>query len=311
MLRLFIIIMALLCVSLPGEAGAQGVLDSIFGSGGIGIWGGGGQEQFNSQQYYGGTQQGTAPETQFYGQNQAGAQMSYPPPGYGQQPYGPQGYNSPYSQPGVYSDWHTQQPAILGQQGDQQYAAPPQQQYAAPPQQQQYGAPPQQQQYPAPPQQQYAPPPTASRTPAAQRGPAPTAPLRPGQYSSQQAPPPPVQQPAQVDPNSADGLPPGAVRMTTTTPEGTTVHFYAPGGSQDQSEAVGAPARAQRTRTQRTRKPQAQQQQQPQAQESTGSEGAAVSSIAMPKPVEIPKTQDPRAGWDGAVNRGGSGPRAR
>ena len=124
--------------------------------------------------------------------------------------------------------------------------------------------------------------------------------LRPGQYS------PTYPQPQGFDEN----LPAGAVRITTTTPDGTTVQYYPPSGDQEEQQMNQPPQRRQKPRAaarQSAPKPQQQavEQAQPSAPAQTG------GSIAMPRPVEIPKEQDPRAGWGAAVNRVPSSPQAR
>ena len=119
MIRTGVLIIAVL-VMLPGTALAQGLLDSIFGSGGLGIWGSQPGNQFDSPQYYGGTsaqgQQGVppgygytspqqaAPQAQGYAyQQQVAPQVQgygYPQQGYAQQTY-PQG-----QAPGYRTGWH-------------------------------------------------------------------------------------------------------------------------------------------------------------------------------------------------------------
>jgi hypothetical protein len=218
MIRIWLLAAMLIAVC-QGPVFAQGLFESIFGSGGTSPSGGNWVDQFNNAPNYGGQAPGNDPQQQSQG--------------YGQQQYPPQGYN-PGGQQGVYSDWYAQQPAGTGPQGQpaqEEYAGPQQypqqQQYQAP---QQYAQPPvqyaqpqyQQQQNQAAPQQYVAPQqrPAQRRQlrsqgqPAAPaRGQAQPAPPQPAQYSQQQLPPP--QQPAQQAPNQetmmADGLPAGAV----------------------------------------------------------------------------------------------------
>lgn len=256
MIKVALIIM--LVILTPAVCLAQGILDSVLGPGGLGVWGGGGSNQFNYQQFQGqeaagqqGYQQGPNPYAQ-------------PAPGYG----APPGYGTPpppaypnYSQQGTYSDWQNYQQPNTAQQGPPpvSYTAPPPQQ--APPQ---YGA------------------------PATQYGPQQ---LRPGQYQTNQAPP-----------LFDDNLPAGAVRITTQTPDGTTVQYYGPQGDEGDQAATARQPRARRgqaaPKPARTKK---------QTQEQAVSSGAAQNpgtSIAMPRPVEIPQGQDPRSGWNSSFNRG-------
>jgi len=250
-----------LVLAWSGMALAQGILDSIFGSGGLGIWGGGDSSQFNAQQYYGSPppelgQQGYP--QQMPGQ-QPGMQYGYPqaqqPQGYGYPPAQPAPYGS---QPGVNAEW---------------YYPPPQEQ-AAP-----TGPPPVRYN---PPAAQAAPIPQAQVGPPAPYPPGQApAPLRPGQYSPSQGP------------GDVEDLPAGAVRVTTTTPDGTTVQFYPPEGQPQ----VGDPRLQQqqrRPRAQGTAKP---RQKQPREQTTGQAPAGSDMSVVMPKPVEIPQGQDPRSGW--------------
>jgi len=261
----------LLVAALQGAAWGQGIFESILGPSGLGLVGSGQPgAQFDNPQYYQGTPDVTA---QYYGQ--PGAPGQYPAQGYGQpgyvpqaSPYGQQGYeNQQGQQQGYYPDWYAQQ----GQQ-------PPPVQYSVP-------APAQPQ--PAPRVQQ-APQGRAQTGPARQQ-------LRPGQYVPDQPPPPGFMG------EPAEDLPAGAVRVTTTTPEGTTVQYYPPTGDQALEQEPGTvrrqprriqakPSAAGAART----KPSAAQA----APEAPGS-----STIAMPKPVQVPQAQDPRYGWDPATNR--------
>lgn len=254
------VLMTLLC----GPCMGQGIMDSVLGPGGLGLYGAPSSGQFNYQQYQngsmypGGQQSYQQPEA--YGQQQA-----YPPQGYGYQA------PPPYAtQQGVYSDWHVNQPP--------QQQGPPPVQYSAPsPQQPSYGQ-----------QQAYG-------QPAPQ--------LRPGQYSPSYPQP---QAPQMFDEN----LPAGAVRITTTTPDGTTVQYYPPAGEQEEQRVNQPQQRRQKPRsTARQTAPKPQQQTVEQTQAPGPSQ--AGGSIAMPRPVEIPKEQDPRSGWGAALNRPPSSPQAQ
>ena len=236
---------------------AQGVLDSVLGPGGLGVWGGGGSNQFNYQQFQG---QAAGPESQ-PGYQQGANPYSQPAPGYG----APQGYAAPgyagpppanpnYSQQGVYSDWQNYQQPQSAPQG------PPPVSYAAPPTQQ-------------------APQPT--QAPLAQAG---QGQLRPGQYSQSQQPP-----------LFDDNLPAGAVRITTQTPDGTTVQYYPPQGENLDEQAVSG--RQTRVRRGQSQPKQAGAKKQIHAPQSAATQGSG-TSIAMPRPVEIPQGQDPRSGWN-------------
>jgi len=104
-------------------------------------------------------------------------------------------------------------------------------------------------------------------------------------------------------PEFVEDLPAGAVRVTTTTPDGTTVQYYPPSGELEDEQAVARPRPRQQARprqaaagAQRARPPAAAQQQ---VEVSTQSR----ADIAMPKPVQIPQTQDPRSGWDAGLGR--------
>ncbi len=272
MVRTGMIALAMI-IAFQGFACGQGFLDSVLGPGGLGIWGGGGSEQqFNPQSTY-----GSPPGQQ---------QQYYPPPG--QQGYPPQSYGA---QQGVYPDWQNQAPAVAGVPGAQYGGVPQQypqeQQYTGQPQQypaqQQYQQYPQPQQYPQqlPPQQvqqqqypQQLPPQQVQEQQ-----------LRPGQYSPNQAP-----GPGQM---TADDLPSGAVRIMTTTPDGTTVQYYGPTGDPD----AGGVSRPQRPKRPAATKPARQKQSQQETDQTSAPQWqTGTAPIAMPKPMELPK-QDPRYGW--------------
>jgi hypothetical protein len=241
-------------IAFQGFACGQGLLDSVLGPGGLGIWGGGGSDQqFNPQATYG---------------SPPGQQQQYYPPT-GQQGYPPQSYGT---QQGVYPDWQNQAPAAMGMPGAQYGGVP--QQY---PEEQQYTGQPQQ--YPAQQvrQQQYPQQLPPQQVQQQQ--------LRPGQYSPNQAP-----GPGQM---TADDLPSGAVRIMTTTPDGTTVQYYGPTGEPD----AGGVSRPQRPKRPAAAKPARQKQSQQETEQTSAPQAqTGTAPIAMPKPMELPK-QDPRYGW--------------
>jgi hypothetical protein len=262
MLRVWIVALVL-AVALQGSAYGQGVLDSILGPGGLGVWGTPQDQapianQFNSPQFYRGSQD---PNAMYYQQpalpgQQPSVTYSQPAaPGYPQQT-APQQYGYPNqgyaSQPGVYGQWQNYQPSPTG--------APPPVRYSAP-----------QLQAPA-----GTPAPAASAQPR----------LRPGQYSPNQGPP---------SEDDVDRLPPGALRVTTTTPQGTIVQYYPPAGEAPPQQTVTAPRRqrpARRVAPTRTKAPETQAAEAPESPAAS-----ATGQVAMPKPVEIPSGRDPRSGW--------------
>lgn len=262
MLRTSAIILTLI-LALQGTALAQGgIMDSIFGAGGLGLWGGGDTSQFNVQQYVGPPPQD--PGQQAYQQPAMPGQQPGVPYGY-PQGYPPQGYTYPQQpaapyygpQQGVYSDWYNQAPQ------DQAPSGPPPVRYSSPP-------------------GQAGPAPQAQAGPPAPRQVAPPgAPLRPGQYSPGQGP------------GVVDDLPAGAVRVTTTTPEGTTVQFYPPEGQPVTGQPRVQP-QPRRLKAPGTAKP---RQGQPREQSASTAPSGSDMSVVMPKPVEIPAGQDPRSGW--------------
>ncbi len=80
--------------------------------------------------------------------------------------------------------------------------------------------------------------------------------------------------------------------MTTTTPEGTQVQYFPPPGtSLEQAPAVQPPPRRRRPRAAARSKAA-----KPQVREHAASAGETeiAPSIPMPRPVEIPRGQDPR-----------------
>jgi hypothetical protein len=306
-------------LALQGPAFGQGFFDSVFGPSGLGVTGSGAQTpQFDPQQYSGAGSQPSAQYQQYMQQPQGGYQQ----PGYSPEAggYAPQQGSAPqqaYPQQG-----YDPQQQGYAQQGSAPQQAYPQQGYD--PQQQGYAqqgyapqqAYPQQSGYPSANQApaeglypdwnsygsanqeaegpvQYSAPPQAPAAQVAQPAPA-GAPLRPGQYSPGQA----------LQPGNQP-LPPGAVRVTTTSPDGTTVQYYPPAGMPEPEEEVAPSPPPQRPRPKRAaaRPPAAKQapargEDAPRTKPTGGG-----SSIAMPKPMDIPQGQDPRAGWGAAVNR--------
>lgn len=275
MTRILLIVTTLIAMA-QGPVMAQGILDSVFGPSGLGLWDSGSTNQGGGPQYFDGSPppaQQPQFQQQYYQQSpqdyasggyQAPQQYQAPPQQYQtqQQPQSPEGYGSPYGygtyQPGTQYQWESDQPPAAA-------AAPPPARYAAPPMQPGRRLPP-------------------------QRGSAGTQ-LRPGQYVPNRAP------------GSEDDLPAGSVRITTTTPEGTTVQFYPP----SEPEYGQAPSTAPRRRP-AVRRPAAARTQA--ARSARGSRTAPAGqartgpAIAMPKPVQIPRGHDPRSGWESAVNRG-------
>jgi hypothetical protein len=292
MIRTGLITIAMI-VALQGFCFGQGFLDSLLGPGGLGLWGSGDatSQQYNNPQMWSGGQGQAQQPYQQPGPGQQ--QMAYPgaqggyPQGYPQQGYGyPQAQG--YQQQGVYADWQNYPPAPIGG-NTQQYSAT--QGSEAP---QQYQA---QQQY-QPPQRYVAPPVQAAPTPPVQR--------TPGQPSLQREQYVPAE--AQV---SADDLPPGSVRMTTTTPEGTRVEYYPPPNEQGVAQPPARPPVRRLKHKPAAPKAQSARRAQPREHTARGAESTGGSSIAMPKPVEIPQSQDPRYGWGAAVNRGPVAPSTR
>jgi hypothetical protein len=293
MLRAGVLVIAVL-VALQGAVYGQGILESVFGPSGLGITGGGmPQSPGDNSQYFSGNPDPSQPQSLqpgYPGQNmQGGYNQGYQ--GYPQQGYDAQGYPP--------------------QQGYDAQGYPPQQGYGYPQQQvqnyQQEGASPQwnyqppavsyQQQRQAP--QSPQPPPQAAAGQRRQRQPA----------VSVQAPAAPEPQPygAPYGGQYGDDLPAGAVRITNTTPEGTSVQFYPPAGMPMPDQGVspqGARQPRPRQATARTgAKPP--QQKQPKEQQPTqaADAGQGASSIPMPKPVQIPEKQDPRNVWGSAITR--------
>lgn len=254
--KIGVIIFCIVLVT-QGNACGQSLLDSVFGAGGLGIWGGAQQAPaFDNPRYVGG---GVDPNQQFGPPQQMGQ-----PQGYGQQ-YPPQAYGygqmQPYDQgQGYYPDYQNQPPpqGPLPPYGQGAMQAPPPQ--------------------PAP--QIQAPPPRQAQ-PMAQRS------ARPRGAT-----------PAQPDPYQGgrfgDPLPPGAARVTTTTPEGTSVQYYAPSITQEGDQYTGP---SQQPRPRAASSP-SRTSSKPRQETALQQEQAPRSSVAMPKPVTIPQGQDPRSGWN-------------
>ncbi len=243
-------IVALLAILfISGTAFGQSLLDSVFGPSGLGVWGAPpAGQQFDDPRYYGGYMS-TDPNQPMGQQTPSGY-----PQGYAQQyPQDAYGYGQPQYAP--------QQPYYPQAPGGPAAAVPSPQYGAAPTQ-------------PAP----QAPP--VARPPSPRSGAQGQA-----QRTSRQRP---VTGPQETGGKFGDPLPPGAVRITTTTPEGTIVQYYPPAGTEGSEQAYQRP----RPRAASSRAPRSDQQgtQRPPS-ETSG------SSIAMPKPVPIPQGQDPRAGW--------------
>jgi hypothetical protein len=263
MLRKVILVAALIAAT-QGPCFGQGILDSVLGPGGLGIWGGD-SSNLTNQQFQGGQPQ----QQQVYPNQQAPS----PGAGYPQNPY--------YNQQGVYGDWQNYPPATVGGAGQDQY--PADQQYAPP----QYST-----------QTQTVPPMQAPPQVAPQQ--------RPVQAQFQQQPMLPQQYPPGPPPVRAEDLPAGAVRITTTTPDGTTVQFYPPDGQPMQEPGVAPPPQPRRIRAKQA----GAGAKATQPREKTGGAPAQAGGIAMPKPVEVPQG-DPRYGWGSAINRAPAAPEAR
>lgn len=260
----------LIVISACGVCSAQGFLDSVFGTGGLGLWNSG---------------------DQFQPQVGAPQQQSYPGmPGNPQNPQQPYAQNAPVQQSqGVYSDWYSQPPAQMDGQDYQQGQYPAQQQQYYPPQQQ-----------PAYPQAQ----PQVQAQPGPVQPPSAGAPRRPVRATTRPQPNPQAQQPTQPyyagpQPLAAEDLPAGSVRMTTTTPEGTRVEFYPPTGEY----VVPPQPQPAQVKPKRVRQGQARQLQ---AEQQTVAQPE--SNIPMPKPVQIPQAQDPRMGFNPAMGRAPQAP---
>jgi hypothetical protein len=261
-------IVMVLFVALQGTAWSQGLLDSVFGPSGMGLWGTGPPNTFDSPQYYGGN---SAPNGQTM-QQPAYPQEYGSPQGYGN----PQGYGYPQGQPGYGYPQQGNYPQWQGYQPPQ--AAPPQVQYSAPQSQ--------------------------ASQPASQPVTVQVQPQAPAAVQQQQAAPVPADASPEFDPN----LPAGAVKITTTTPEGTTIQYYPP-SAQPVPQQSGVSPNAPNPRPAPARRLRASQAGTGQSRPASPSKRP--SAIAMPKPVQIPHGQDPRAGWGPAVNRAPAAPGPR
>jgi len=231
-----------------GAAFGQSLLDSVFGSSGLGVLGAPqGSPSFDDPRYYSGNV--NADPNQQVGQP---TQPGYPQ-GYDPQ-YPPQTYGYGQSQNAPQQPYYPQAPS----QPTAQESVP------------RYGA------APAPPAPQASPSvrPSPRSSGQSQR-----------QRTARQRP---ATSPQETTGKFGDPLPPGAVRITTTTPEGITVQYYPPAEAPENEQAY---SQRPRPRAAASRAPRSEQQATQVRPESVG------SSIAMPKPVPIPQGQDPRMGW--------------
>ncbi len=243
------IVLMVLVLSMSGTALGQSLLDSVFGPSGLGIWGAPpAGQQFDDPRYYGGNVR--------VDPNQ---QVLQP-----MQPAYPQGYDQQYPQ------------QAYGY-GQQPQTSPPQYYPQVPGQ-------------PTTPSPQYGPPPvqTPPQGPARMQRPSQASAGQPQTQRSARQRAATSAPPQETGGKFGDPLPPGAVRITTTTPEGTVVQYYPPSGTAEGEQTY---AQRPRPRAASSRAPRSEQQS-TQAQPETGR-----SSIAMPKPVPIPQGQDPRSGW--------------
>jgi hypothetical protein len=309
-----------LVIVLANVGFCQSLFNSVLGPNGLGIYGGSNiqsqmMNQFNHPQFLGvrnpqdrgglansalpgQTQPPWPVQGQNYSQtyNQGMNQM-------GQQQYAQRGTQQGISFTpggGVYADWYQN---VTPQ-------APAQPQYTQP-------APAPRQPMQAPVQPQYTQPAPAPRRqvqtqalprqrvqPQMQTAAPGQPPLRPGQYARRQ--------PA---PTSVDDLPPGAVRVTTITPEGTSVQTYPPAGTPMPMSATMQPGasqvqqgprrlRAKQKRRTRVKRPTpSHSQSAPLSKQVASSTTAEKQHIAMPTPVAVPQNKDPRIGWGRAVKR--------
>ena len=243
------IALILVVLCMYGTASGQSLLDSVFGPSGLGVWGAPQAGQQFDDPRYYGGNVGADPNQQVLQPTQ---------PGY------PQGYDQQYPQQAYGYGQQPQSPPL------QYYPQAPGQPIAPP----QYGPPPVQ----APPQ-----------GPASVQRPAPRTAAQPQRQRSAPQRAATAPPPQEAGGKFGDPLPPGAVRITTSTPEGTVVQYYPPSGAAEgeQTYAQRPRPRAASSRAPRT------EHQATQAQAETPGR----SSIAMPKPVPIPQGQDPRSGW--------------
>ncbi len=278
-----------LITMISSPALGQGLMDSVLGAGGLGLWGGGTQQSvlntFNSPQFYGAPMarpgQYSAPG-QSAQQGQAPAQNNYQQP----QPVNAQNYYHPnvYSNgKGLYPDWYDVGPGGYPTgQANQQPVAP--QQNQAIPQNQ-------------PAQQNnnnVAQPPQANYQPQTQSNP------NMAQNSGQ---PPNSQANQRPDlSNDPENLPSGAVKIITTTPEGTTVQYYAPQGG-----AAQYPANSNTLpQNQAPTRPSARglENQPTSAAPNQQGQDRTTTRIARPSPTARPSSMDPRQSFGSGVSQG-------
>jgi hypothetical protein len=298
MLRAGVLVIAVL-VALQGAVYGQGILESVFGPSGLGITGGSmPQSPGDNSQYFSGSPD---PSQQYSGQPGYPGQNAQP--GYYQ---GNQGYPQ--------QSYDTQGNQGYPQQSNITQGYPPPQGYGYPQQPVQT--------YPqegTSPQWNYQPPAAAYQQPR----PAPQSPQPPPQTTAGQRrqgqPIAAVQAPIAPEPQPyggpyggqfGDDLPAGAVRITNTTPAGTSVQFYPPAGMPMPDQGVRQPRPRQATARTAVKPP---QQKQPKDQKPTqaADAGQGASAIPMPKPVQIPESQDPRNVWGSAITRTPQAPAAR
>ena len=299
MLRTGLLTIAMI-VALQGFCFGQGFLDSLLGPSGLGLWGGGdaASQQYNNPQMWGGAQ---GPQQQPYQQPGAPGQQQIDlsacrcpglPPGLSCRIWLSTARVWPAATGSLSETGKTIRrhllaaisSSIAASTGAFRSPAIPDPSSSSTQAPQRYTAPP----------VQAAP---ASPTQAAPRQPS----LRPGQYVPGHAPV-----------ATADDLPPGAVRMTTTTPEGAWVQYYPPTDEPGAAPGCQPSARlGSLSPNPPPAKAQSAKHAQPHEQTTSGTESRMAPPIEMPKPVEIPQSLDPRYGWDTAVNRGPVAPAAR
>jgi hypothetical protein len=264
----------ILIISAFSPALGQGFLDSTLGSGGLGLWGNTTQQSvlntFNSPQFYGAPMarpgNWTAPGYQDQGgQAQNSYQATTPPPATNY--YHPNVYSSGR---GLYPDWYDVGPSGYpnNQTNTQGAVNQEYQTHGAVPNQA-----PQQAQGPTPPQS-----PNAGARPAA---------AQPTQNTNQR---PDLT-------NNPEKLPPGAVKIITSTPEGTTVQYYTPpGGAPPSSGATTAPPNTAPQRPSAGNfRPSGQ------GAQTEAPKASNARRVARPSPTNIPSNHDPRRAWGAAV----------
>lgn len=277
-----------LTIIIVSPALGQGFMNSVFGEGGLGLWGGGTQQSvlntFNSPQFYGaptarpgqysapgyGPQQGQAAQNNYQQPQQMNAQNYYHPNVYS-------------NGRGLYPDWYDVGPNgyPTGQANQQPIAN---QQNQAVPQNQ-----PVQQNnnnVAQPPQANYQPQ-TQANTNMAQ--------------NSGQPPNSPGNQIPDLS-NDPENLPSGAVKIITTTPEGTTVQYYAPQGGSTQYPAnsnTAPPNQAPTRPSARGFTPQGSE-----AAANQQGQEQATTRIARPTPTTRPSSVDPRQSFGSGISQG-------